>query len=245
MKVLLLAAGLGARLRPITDTIPKCLVPIHETPLLQIWLARVFHAGLSGAVVNLHYLPDPVKALVAKSPWRDQITYFDEPTLLGTAGTLSATRHLLGEGPVMVVHADNLSAINLVRFQAAHSARPPGCIMTMALFDTDSPRTCGIVELDSQARVTAMHEKDPNPPGTLANAAVYIIEPELFDLMEVQDPPATDISTDVIPQVMGRIYSYKIEGYHRDIGSPQALAQAHQDLGPDHIAALMAPNERP
>lgn len=241
MRALLLAAGLGTRLRPITDTIPKSLVPIHGIPLLDIWLARVFHAGIERVVINLHYLPEQVRACVANSPWRDRIDLFDEPVLLGTGGTLAATRRLLGRGSVLVVHADNLSEIDLNAFQSAHQERPANCAMTMALFETDAPQTCGIVEQDEERRIVAMHEKVANPPGTLANAAVYIVEPEVIEMAVALTTPQIDISTQLIPALLGRIYSHEIIGYHRDIGTPQALAAAHSDIGPDRLASLMEP----
>lgn len=240
MRALLLAAGLGTRLRPITDTIPKCLVPIHGTPLLEIWLARVFGAEIDRVVINLHYLPEPVRALVDASPWRSRIHLFDEPVLLGTGGTVRAARDLLGDGPVLVIHADNLSAIDLVSFKAAHLRRPQGTVMTMALFETDAPKTCGIVETNEDGVVTAMHEKVEDPPGTLANAAVYILEPEVLSWLAGVPGEQVDISTQLIPEFLGRIYTYQVAGYHRDIGSPEALAQAHRQVQPDQIAALVA-----
>jgi mannose-1-phosphate guanylyltransferase len=243
MRALLLSAGLGKRLRPITKTIPKCLVPIHSVPLLEIWLSRIFSAGISRVIVNLHYLPAPVLDFVENSQWRAQIDLFNEPVLLGTGGTLRAARELLGEGPILVVHADNLSSINLKAFHAAHLTRPEGCIMTMALFDTDNPQSCGIVEIDKQKRVITMHEKVEHPPSTLANAAVYIMEPEVLDQIQAMVSNKIDISTEIIPSLMGQVYTFKIKGYHRDIGTPQALTQAHLDLTPTHVLSLIAPDE--
>ena len=241
MRALLLSAGLGKRLRPITNTIPKCLVPIHGVPLLEIWISRIFNAGLSRAIVNLHYLPNSVIDFVENSPWRERIDLFNEPVLLGTGGTLRAARELLGGGPILVVHADNLSSINLKAFHTAHLGRPKNCVMTMALFKTDTPQTCGIVELDPHNRVIAMHEKVEKPPNNLANAAIYIMEPELLDQIEVMEGQEIDISTEIIPALLGRLYTYHITGYHRDIGSPFALSQAHQDINPGQIRTLMVP----
>ena len=217
------------------------MVPIHGIPLLEIWLTRLFHSGIERVVINLNYLPDPVRALVAASPWQDRIDLFEEPVLLGTGGTLAKTRDLLGDQTTLVVHADNFSEIDLCAFQAAHAERPENCVMTMAIFDTDAPKTCGIVECDENGRVTAMHEKVACPPGTLANAAVYIVEPEVIAMAAFLTAPEVDISTQLIPALMGRIYTYKIKGYHRDIGTPEALAAARRDVGPDRLKSLMEP----
>jgi mannose-1-phosphate guanylyltransferase len=115
--------------------------------------------------------------------------------------------------------------------------------MTMALFETDTPQTCGIVELDPHNRVIAMYEKEENPPGNLANAAIYIMEPELLDQIEAMEGQEIDISTEIIPALLGRLYTYHITGYHRDIGSQFALSQAHQDMTSEQIRTLMVPNK--
>ena len=244
MNALLLAAGFGSRLRPITDKIPKCLVPIHGVPLLEIWLSKIFYAGISRVVINTHYLSNLVTEFVESSQWRRQVDLFDEPILLGTGGTLVATRNLLGEGPILVIHADNLSAINLSEFKTAHFSRPKKCEMTMAIFKTDTPQSCGIVELGSDDCVISMYEKVSLPPSNLANAAVYMIEPEILSRIKVTEGREFDISTEIIPPLLGKIYSYPITEYHRDIGSPLALSQAHQDMTEKEVRALMSTNER-
>ena len=78
MRALLLAAGLGTRLRPLTETVPKCLVPIHGKPLLDYWLEHLFDAGIERVLINLHWLPDVVRAHVAASPWNDRIDLVHE-----------------------------------------------------------------------------------------------------------------------------------------------------------------------
>jgi mannose-1-phosphate guanylyltransferase len=233
VRALLLAAGRGTRLRPLTDTIPKCLVPIRGVPLLGLWLDRLFEAGVERAVVNTHYLPEPVRAFVAASRWRERIELFHEDTLLGTGGTMRAVRDRLGEAP-LVAHADNLTEIDVQAFARAHAQRPAGTELTMALFETDAPQTCGIVELDAQQRVVRFHEKVPNPPGNLANAAVYVAGPEVFRRIEALGKPVVDLSTEILPGMMGRIYTYRLTGYHRDIGSPAALAAAERDMAAAH-----------
>ena len=111
MRALLLAAGIGSRLRPITETVPKCLVPIHGRPLLDYWLNLIFGRDLiERAVINTHYLVETVEAHVAASPWCDRIDLVYEPELLGTGGTLKANRALYGDDDgVLVAHADNLT----------------------------------------------------------------------------------------------------------------------------------------
>lgn len=88
MKAILLAAGFGTRLRPLTNAIPKCLVPIKGKPLLQIWIERLTGSGIGPFLINTHYLAEQVNALIGSSPFKDKVTLVHENKLLGTAGTL-------------------------------------------------------------------------------------------------------------------------------------------------------------
>jgi mannose-1-phosphate guanylyltransferase len=208
MKAILLAAGIGSRLKPLTDHIPKCLVPIHGKPLLDYWLEMTLEAKtITDVYINLHYLKEMVAEHVATN-WQNEvrIKLYAETQLKGTAGTLMGLqKELVGE-QLLVVHADNLSDFCLDDFVKAHHNRPTGCVMTMMLFETDSPQTCGIVELDKQGRVLRMHEKLSNPPGNLANGAVYIFEPDILNW--ILENKATDISSEVIPVFQGKIFSW-------------------------------------
>lgn len=238
MRALLLAAGLGTRLKPITDTIPKCLVPIHGRPLLDYWLESLFSGNdIERALINTHYLAPVVDAHVARSPWRSRIDLVFEPELLGTGGTLVANRERLGENPVLVAHADNLTDFDVRGFLAFHAARPAKAAMSMLAFRTDAPRTCGILELDGEGLLRAFHEKVQNPPGNLANAAVYIVEPEITDFAARLGKPFVDLSTEVIPHFIGRIAVMETAGYHRDIGNPESLARAHAEFRPGALEA--------
>lgn len=233
MRALLLAAGMGTRLRPITDTIPKCLVPIHGVPLLDYWLNLLFrNEDMERALINTHYLPDQVRAHVAGSPWRDRIDLVHEEELLGTGGTIVANRTYFRREPFLVAHADNLTDFDLAGFTHAHSIRPQGCAMTMLAFRTDDPSSCGVLELNRQGIVQAFHEKVASPPGNLANAAVYIIEPDVVDFAAALGTSFVDLSTEVIPHFIGRIFVCETGGYHRDIGNMESLRRAHIEFQP-------------
>jgi mannose-1-phosphate guanylyltransferase len=226
LRALLLAAGLGTRLRPITDKIPKCLVPVHGRPLLSYWFDMLFTDGVESALVNTHYHAGAVNAFVAESPWCDRVELVYEKQLLGTGGTVLRNREWFAREAFMVVHADNLSRFPVREFIAAHRNRPAVAAMTMMTFDTDAPQTCGIVELDTHGLVQRFHEKVANPPGTRANGAVYIIEPEIVDFIGDLGREFVDLSNDVIPHFLGRIATYHNTGYHRDIGTVESLRKA-------------------
>jgi mannose-1-phosphate guanylyltransferase len=230
VKAILLAAGLGTRLRPITNTTPKCLVPIHGKPLLGYWLDLLLHSGtVEQVLINTHYLPDAVRQYVAASPWKAAIRLVHEDILLGTGGTVRKNRDFLGGEAFMLVHADNLTRFDPAAFIAAHANRPIGTELTMMTFDTDAPQTCGIVELDARGVVQAFHEKQPNPPGRRANAAVYIFEPSVVDYIVSLNRDVCDISTEVLPHFLGQMNTFHNADYHRDIGNIESLALAERE----------------
>jgi len=226
MRALLLAAGLGTRLRPITDFTPKCLVKIGNKPLLQIWLERLTDAGFGPFLINTHYLADQVNLFVEKSPCREKIKLVHESQLLGTAGTLLENLDFFNDENLMLIHADNYCLADLAEFKDAHMNRPIGCVITMMTFHTDDPVSCGIVELDDNGIVIRYHEKVENPPGNLANAAVYILEPAVINFIKELRDNIIDFSTQVLPHFLGRINTYHNEIYHRDIGNIQSLTTA-------------------
>lgn len=226
MRALLLAAGLGTRLKPVTDHIPKCLVPIEGRPLLEYWLELLCKAGVGPILVNLHHLSERVQGFLEQSRYRGSVTTVREERLLGTAGTLLKNRDFFAGEPIMLVHADNLSRFDVAAFIRRHQGRPAGCQITMMTFRSDAPSSCGIVELDSRGVVVAFHEKVANPPGDLANAAVYIVEPTLFPFLERLGKSEIDFSLDVLPKHLGAIFTFLNDDYHRDIGTPESYQAA-------------------
>ncbi|WP_315777124.1 MULTISPECIES: nucleotidyltransferase family protein [unclassified Bradyrhizobium] len=230
MRALLLAAGIGSRLRPLTNTTPKCLVRVHDRPLLDYWLDLVFEGGIERALLNTHWLAEQVRVHVAQSRWRDRIDLVHEDELLGTGGTMLANRAWFGDQPFLVAHADNLTDFDVAGLLSAHRNRPDGCIMTMLAFRTDDPSSCGILELDDQHRVIAFHEKVKNPPGNLANGAVYVFDPAVITDIAALGKPIVDLSTEIIPNYLGRILCVETSGYHRDIGNPESLRRAHLEF---------------
>ncbi len=225
---ILLAAGYGTRLRPLTDVLPKCLVPIHGRPLIDYWLEPLFAAGAERVLINTHYKADLVASYIGMSPWQERISIVREDTLLGTAGTLVANAAFLGDRPCLLAQADNLSIFSVSDFLTAHEQRPSTAIVTMMTFTATDPKSCGIVCLDADGIVTEFHEKVDEPPGTLANGAVFVVDSALLDEIAWMPQPVAEISTDVLPHLLGRIATWHNSGYHRDIGTPASLAEARQ-----------------
>jgi len=227
-RALLLAAGYGTRLRPITNATPKCLVPIKGKPLLQIWLERLSDAGTSLFLVNTHYLADQVKVFIENSAFTEQISLAYEPNLLGTAGTLLNNLDFFKEDDGLLIHADNFCLADMTAFYRAHKERPKECVLTMMTFQTDSPSECGIVELDKRGVVIGFHEKVKNPPGNLANGAVYILSNEFFEMMKNEFALATDFSTQILGKLIGKMYTYETPEIFMDIGTPEMYDRINQ-----------------
>lgn len=231
MKALLLAAGFGKRLLPLTSTTPKCLVPIGGKPLLQHWLESLAASRqFEKVIINTHYLAEKVGQFFSSyiPPIDVDLSY--ESKLLGPGGTLLRHREQLASGEFLVAHADNFSLINWPEFLGAFNSRPKHCLGLMMTFESDDPSSCGIVQTDAQGVVTVMHEKVQNPPGRLANAATFLFSPRVFEIIGKLEPRSVfDISEDIIPSLHGRIATYKNTKYHRDIGTLAALAQARED----------------
>ena len=230
MRALLLAAGLGTRLRPLTDTIPKCLVPIKGEPLLGIWLKCLTQSGIGPILVNTHYLEGQVEAFVAASPYRDEVTVVNELQLLGTAGTLIENIDFFQGEDGLLIHADNYCQADFTAFQQAHRNRPPECLMTMMTFRTDTPSSCGIVEVNERGVVIGFHEKVATPPGNLANGAVYILSTKLLHRLNSDFRAATDFSTEVLPRFVGRIFNYETIEVFLDVGTPETYVKANKYL---------------
>ena len=229
VRVLLLAGGLGTRLRPLTETTPKCLVPIAGRPLLDYWFDRLAEAGLRDVRINTHHLPDRVRAYIDRvnAGGRFRVAESYEPELLGSAGTVAANRDLAdGAETCLIIYSDNLSDVDLGRLLDFHRAH--GDPLTMMLFRAPHPERCGIAELDDGGRVVSFVEKPERPRSDLANAGLYALTPAAY--REVADMAAFDLGYDVLPRFAGRMRGWAWEGYHLDIGTPEALARAERDV---------------
>jgi mannose-1-phosphate guanylyltransferase len=228
MKVILLAAGFGSRLKPLTEKTPKCLIPIGGKPLLEIWLEKLLNAGLGPILINTHYLHTQVEEFIKKSPYSKHVLLSHETQLLGTAGTLKENIDFFENKDGMILHADNYCLENLHDFIDAHYSRPTECDITMLTFRTNEPESCGIVEINNKNIVTSFHEKSKSPPGNLANGAIYILSSKFIRNYKIQFLGAKDLSIDVIAKSVGSVYSYESEKILIDIGNPNSYMQANQ-----------------
>lgn len=226
MKALLLAAGLGTRLRPITNKMPKCLVSIKGKILLDIWVEKLINAGITTIYINTFYLSELVIKHIENSLYRSKIVILKENELFGTAGTLLKNLDLFIGQECLLVHADNYTLQDLNELIHEHQNRQNNTVMTMMTFITENPSQCGIVELIDNV-VIKFHEKISNPPNNIANGAVYILTQELLNSLKEYSNDITDFSTQIIPNFLGKINNFTTSEFFIDIGSIKNLEKAN------------------
>jgi mannose-1-phosphate guanylyltransferase len=227
VKAFLLAAGLGARLRPVTDRVPKCLVEVGGRALLDIWLDALGSAGVDEVLVNTHHLAPLVEQHIERRQGLGlTVRLSHEPALLGSAGTLVANRPFVeDEEMFLVVNADNLTDFDLRVLAEAH--RTGGAVATLTVFRAPDPTQCGVVET-SDGWVVAFAEKPAKPRSDLANAGIYAFDPVVLD--ELTGPFPLDIGFDLLPRLVGRTRTVSIgQSWFADIGTPQALERARAE----------------
>ena len=236
---LLLAAGYGKRLKPLTNNLPKCLVKIGGRSLLELWILKLIQSNVQSVLINTHYLADKVNLFL--NPFflnnykeiRIEVTH--EKNLLGTAKTLINNKEFFRNRIGILIHADNFYEDDLSDFLKAHLNKPPKCLLTMLTFTTDNPKSCGVVEIDSDGIVIKFYEKVKNPPTNLANGAIYAFNNDFIDWIENNAPSAKDFSNDILPKLLGRIKTYKTNKFFVDIGTPKMLERANDFLNQKKI----------
>lgn len=223
MKAFLLAAGNGTRLRPLTDRIPKCLLPVRGVPLLAIWLEICRRYGVDDILVNLHSHPRMVRDFLAKSDIDMRVRLFEEPNLLGSAGTLRANRAwVASQSSFWVFYTDILTTANLERMADFH--RQHQGVATLGVCRATDPSRSGIAALDQQGVIRQFVEKPKKPPGNLAFGGILLARSELLDCIPDRRP--ADLGFDVLPRLVSRMSAYLITDFHLDIGTPESFAAA-------------------
>lgn len=223
MKALLLAAGHGTRLRPLTNRIPKCLAPIQGEPLLGIWLQWCAMHGIDRVLLNSHAHSELVREYLDayRGPVHVMLTH--EAELLGSAGTLHMNREfIVGEREFAVLYGDVLTNCRFDRILDFHRLRHAP--VTVGTYSVPNPAQCGIIVADKTGRVTEFTEKPPLPKADTAFSGILIGGPALLD--QVPDRVPADIGLDVLPRLVGRMFAVPIAEYVVDIGTMPKYEQA-------------------
>jgi mannose-1-phosphate guanylyltransferase len=231
MKAMLLGAGLGTRLRPLTYELPKPMVPVLGRPVMSHILRLLARHGFEDVIANIHYFPDLIRDYFGDgSADGVRLSYSHEEELLGTAGGVRNVRDFLGDEAFLVISGDALTDVDLSSLRKQHEAA--GGIGTLSLTRVDDPSQLGVVILAEDGRIQGFQEK-PAPGeelSDLANCGIYVFEPEIFD--HFPDRDFVDWAQDVFPAVLERdvpIYGHEISDYWNDVGSIGELRQGNFD----------------
>ena len=218
MKAFLLAAGHGTRMKPLTDSVPKCLLPVRGVPMLQIWLDLCRRYSIDEVLINIHAHANAVRKFLEKSSSGVKVCVSEETFLLGSAGTLKANRQWLGSDSVFwVFYADVLTTANLAAILHLHKIRSQ--VATLGVCEVPDPKRCGIVTVDANDIVLEFVEKPKVPSGCLAFSGIMVGSPALLDFIPNQAP--VDIGFHLLPRLAGQMAAYRISDYLLDIGTPE------------------------
>jgi mannose-1-phosphate guanylyltransferase len=224
MKAFLLAAGHGTRLRPITDNLPKCLVPIQGVPMLEIWLRLCERLGIVEVLINLHAHADVVRKFLDQRGQKNvRVQVAEEEQLLGSAGTLRANRKWVEhEDLFWVFYADVLHRADLQTMLRLH--RHHGLAATLGVYKVPDPSRCGIVTTNAAGIIEAFVEKPQHPAGNLAFSGLMIGTRAMLDAIPEVLP--ADIGFHVLPQLNGQMLAFPINDYLIDVGTLQNYQHA-------------------
>lgn len=231
MKVMILAAGAGKRLRPITESVPKVMVPVNGRPMLEYILDQIRDSGIHDVFVNLHYKPEQIMDHFGDGRnFGVHITYSHEPELQGTAGAVKKLESHFTE-TFLVYYGDNFVEIDIKQMIKAHGANKAD--VTIAVFPTQTPEMSGISQLDDRGRIIRFIEKPPRSlnVGNLANAGVYVVEPSI--LKKIPEDSPSDFGIDIFPSILKdhfRLFAYHLEGTVIGIDTPELLARLKKHL---------------
>lgn len=242
MKAFLLAGGHGTRLRPLTGSIPKCLVPIRGRPLLDIWLDLCARSGITEVLINLHAHSQLIEQHLKGSGSPVDVRLVREDQLLGSAGTVAANRAWVGSDPAFwILYSDVLTNTDLNRISEFHSRH--GAVATLGLYQVPDPSRCGVATMDHQGVIIDFEEKPRVPRGNWVFSGLIVADRRLFDVIPPSIP--ADLAFHVLPRLLGEMRAYPIEDFLLDIGTMANYQKAQvtwPGLDPD---GSPQPGERP
>jgi mannose-1-phosphate guanylyltransferase len=247
LKAFLLAGGHGTRLRPLTNSVPKCLVPIRGRPLLDIWLDLCARSGITEVLINLHAHSETIERHLQQSGstvdvgLRVDVRLIREEQLLGSAGTVAANRAWVGSDPAFwILYSDVLTNTNLNRMREFHFRH--GAVATLGLYQVPDPSRCGVAVMDHKGVIIDFEEKPQAPHSNWVFSGLIIANRGLFDVIPPDIP--SDLAFHVLPRLIGKMRGYPIEDYLVDIGT-MSNYQKVQVTWPSRDSDQPQQNEKP
>jgi mannose-1-phosphate guanylyltransferase len=229
MKAVVLVGGEGTRLRPLTETVPKPLLPLVDRPILDHVLDHLVAHGVREVIMSSPYLEETFQPFIEARGDEPAIAWVTEREPLGTGGAIVSVLDRLGEGPFLALNGDILTDLDLTGMIAAHRER--GAVATIALHHVEDARAFGLVETGPGGRITAFREKPPDPvPGDI-NAGTYVLEPSALRPWPQQRN--IWIEGEVFPALIeggAALHGFAAPAYWLDLGTPEQYLRAHADL---------------
>lgn len=221
MKAMILAAGLGTRLRPLTEEISKPMVPIVNRPVMEHIVELLRQHGFQELYANLHYHPDVITRHFGDgSRWEVSLTYSHEEELLGTAGGVKKLAKHLDDGTFLIISGDALTDLDLTKLVKFHKGH--GAIATLVVTPVDDPSKYGVVITEENGRIRGFQEKPSRQEAQshVANSGIYIFEPEVLEM--IPEGEFYDFGSQLFPRFLEEgidFYGYVHEDYWNDVGS--------------------------
>ncbi|MBI4667935.1 MAG: NDP-sugar synthase [Elusimicrobia bacterium] len=232
MRAMILAAGEGTRLRPLTLTRPKPMIPVVNRPNLGHVLDKLSHAGIKEAAVNLCFHARQITSYLGKGKqWELDLRFSREKQTRGTAGSLAPLKNFFRHETFIVLSGDGVSEINLNELEAHHKRNKAAA--TIVLSQIDARFEYGLVKIADNQKVTALIEK-PSWREAFApyvNTGIYMFEPEILNM--IPDDGTFDFARDLFPKLLARdapVYGYPLDGYWCDIGNLKEYKRCHKDI---------------
>jgi mannose-1-phosphate guanylyltransferase len=231
MKAVVLLGGYGTRLRPITYTVPKAMVPLRNKPYIEYLVNSFRAADLGGAVFSMGYLHNSIRNhFEARVMNGFSVEYVVEDHPLGTAGGIKNAEEYLEDGPFMVANGDVLVGQRLTELIEAHQGS--GAMATIMLTAVENPTAYGLVKVDHQLQVKSFVEKPGSEEihSSLINAGIYVLEREVLDM--IPKGPEVSIEREIFPKLLarGKLRAYISSAYWKDIGTPRSYLAASHDV---------------
>jgi NDP-sugar pyrophosphorylase family protein len=238
MKAMVLAAGQGTRLRPVTDTTPKALVPVAGRPMIEYSLLLLRHYGVRDIVINLHHHGEQIqKRLGDGSQLGLEIDYSVEPELLDTGGGLLKAKPFFQNDTFVVINTDVLIDLRLDKLLEFHQNKQAAA--TLVLRPDEQADQYGSIDIDIHDRIcrfleTTLSSSDTGAMRKLMFTGVQILEPKVFDYMDVGVAPQKFSTTkQTYPRMLADrqpLYGFYFEGFWQDLGTPERIRYAEQSL---------------
>ena len=235
MKAIILAAGYGTRLRPLTNKTPKCLIPINGKPLLENWLNLLIKQGFSDVLINTHYLSrkvdEYIQSYAEKNDININIHTVYEKRILGTAGTVWNNQKFVGNGNCIIINGDLLTNVDLKDFYRFHIKNKH--LLSLSYRLTNNVKCKGVMELDKDSKILKFEEKPVRPFSNKIYSGIQVVNSKIFEILPFNNMKNNnymdlDFGYHIWPRLIGQMAAYELDCFLMDIGTTNSYLEAER-----------------